>query len=142
MRRLGRERNASGRVYFTGGATAVLDGWRQNTIDIDLELDEDASRLLAAIPAIKEELGVNVELAAPHHFLPALPGWRERSRYIGSEGHLHFFHYDPYAQMLAKIERGHQQDEADGKEMFGSDTHTQRRVCQPPPNKAMKSEVE
>lgn len=109
MRRLGREPGARGRVYFTGGVTAVWEGWRETTVDIDLELEGDAERLLKAMPAIKEELHVNIELAAPHHFLPALPGWRERSRYIGSEGALHFYHYDPYAQALAKIERGHAQ---------------------------------
>lgn len=113
MRRLGREPGARGRVYFTGGATAVLEGWRETTVDIDLDLEGDAERLLKAMPAIKEELHVNVELAAPHHFLPPLPGWRERSRYIGSEGALHFYHYDPYGQALAKIERGHAQDVAD-----------------------------
>lgn len=113
MQRLGREPGARGRIYFTGGATAVMEGWRETTVDIDLEFDRDAERLLKAIPAIKEELHVNVELAAPHHFLPALPGWQERSRYIGSEGGLQFYHYDPYGQALAKIERGHAQDVAD-----------------------------
>jgi hypothetical protein len=110
MRRLGQERGARGRVYFTGGATAVLEGWRETTVDIDVELEGDAEKLLRALPAIKDELHVNVELAAPHHFIPELPGWRERSRYIGSEGGLHFFHYDAYAQALSKIERGHVQD--------------------------------
>jgi len=118
MKRLGREPGARGRIYFTGGATAVMEGWRATTVDIDLEFDRDAERLLKAIPAIKEELHVNVELAAPHHFLPALPGWQERSRYIGSEGALQFYHYDPYGQALAKIERGHAQDVADVASML------------------------
>lgn len=118
MRRLGRESGARGRVYFTGGATAVLEGWRETTVDIDLDLEGDAERLLRALPAIKEELQVNVELAAPHHFLPELPGWRERSRYIGSEGELSFYHYDPYAQALSKIERGHAGDLRDVASMF------------------------
>jgi hypothetical protein len=121
MRRLARESGASGQVYFTGGATAVLEGWRDTTVDIDLELVGDAERLLRAIPAIKDELQVNVELAAPHHFVPELPGWRERSRYIGSEGDLHFYHYDPYAQAISKIERGHAQDVEDVESMFTSE---------------------
>jgi hypothetical protein len=117
MRRLGRER-ARGRVYLTGGASAVLDGWRETTVDIDLELEGEAEPLLHSLAAIKEELHVNVELAAPHHFVPELPGWRERSRYIGSEGDLHFYHYDPYAQTISKIERGHAQDVHDVRTMF------------------------
>jgi hypothetical protein len=120
MRRLGREPGARGRVYLTGGATAVLEGWRDTTVDIDLDLDADAERVLKALPAIKEELHVNVELAAPHHFLPPLPGWQERSRFIRSEGQMHFFHYDPYGQALAKIERGHAQDVADVAAMLAA----------------------
>jgi hypothetical protein len=118
MRRLGREPGARGRVYFTGGATAVLEGWRETTVDIDVELEAGAERLLQALAAIKDELHVNVELAAPHHFVPELPGWRERSRYVGSEGRLHFYHYDPYAQAISKIERGHAQDVKDVETMF------------------------
>lgn len=118
MRRLGREPGARRRVYFTGGASAVLDRWRETTVDIVLDLEGDAEQLLRALAAIKDELHINVELAAPHHFVPALPGWRERSRYIGSEGALHFYHYDPYAQAIAKIERGHRQDMEDVATMF------------------------
>ena len=38
MRALGAAARDSARVYFTGGATAVLFGWREATIDIDVEL--------------------------------------------------------------------------------------------------------
>jgi hypothetical protein len=47
-----------------------------------------------------------------------LPGWEERSIFIDSQGPLQFFHYDLYAQALAKIERGHAQDVKDVHEMF------------------------
>ena len=40
-------------------------------------------------------------------------GWRERSIFAVREGPLTFFHYDPYAQALAKLERAHDQDLAD-----------------------------
>ena len=33
MQELGAEADRDGRVYFTGGATAVLLGWRPTTID-------------------------------------------------------------------------------------------------------------
>ncbi len=34
MRSLGRAAKVEGRVYLTGGATAVLEGWRASTIDV------------------------------------------------------------------------------------------------------------
>jgi hypothetical protein len=101
-----------------GGATAVLHGWRAATIDIDLTLVPDRDEVLRAIPELKRSLGVNVELAAPHHFIPPLPGWEARSIFIGRYGKLSAFHYDPYGQALAKIERRHAQDVIDVRRMF------------------------
>jgi hypothetical protein len=119
MRALGAAARESTRVYFTGGATAVLLGWRETTIDIDVELVPDRDELLRAIALLKDELQVNVELASPAHFLPALPGWEHRSEFIAQEGRVAFYHYDFYAQALAKIERGHAQDRADVATMLG-----------------------
>jgi hypothetical protein len=107
---LGRLARSPARVYLTGGATAVLESWRATTVDVDLKLVPDADEILRAIPGLKEELGINVELAAPDQFIPELPGWQERSRFIRREGHLSFFHYDHYSQALAKLERGHEKD--------------------------------
>jgi hypothetical protein len=115
---LGARSTAPGRVYFTGGATAVLLGWREATIDIDVAFEAGAEALLREIPRLKEELAINVELASPDHFIPALPGWRERSRFVRHEGAVDFFHYDFYAQALAKIERGHALDQTDVREML------------------------
>ena len=53
---------------------------------------------------------MNIELAAPDDFIPALPGWRERSPFVVRHGVVDFHHYDFYAQALAKIERGHALD--------------------------------
>jgi hypothetical protein len=101
------------RVYLTGGASAVLLGWRASTIDIDLELVPDRDDLLRAIAALKNRLQVNVELVSPPHFVPELPGWQERSVFVTQEGLLSVFHYDFYSQALAKIERGHDRDRQD-----------------------------
>ncbi len=117
MRALGRRARASGRIYLTGGASAVLLEWRLTTIDIDIELDPSLEPLLRDIPAIKEELEVNVELASPSHFIPPLPGWRDRSPFVAREGLIDFHHYDFYAQALSKIERAHAKDEDDVREM-------------------------
>lgn len=35
MQVLGREALGSGCIYFTGGASALLIGWRSSTVDID-----------------------------------------------------------------------------------------------------------
>ena len=117
MRLIGRRTRAAGRVYLVGGACAVLHDWRSTTIDIDIDLDPELDALLSEIPAIKEELQVNVELASPAHFIPELPGWRERSPFVVREGTIDFHHYDFYAQALSKIERGHARDVGDLREM-------------------------
>jgi hypothetical protein len=113
MEAFGRETSGPGRVYLTGGATAVLEGWRTTTVDIDLKLDPEPSGAFDAIRRLKDELDVNVELASPDDFIPEVPGFRDRSRFIGRYGEVDFYHYDPFAQALAKIERGHARDLTD-----------------------------
>jgi hypothetical protein len=120
MEALGAAATGEARVYLTGGASAVLLGWRETTIDVDLTLGTDRDELLRALPRLKEELELNIELAAPSHFVPELPGWEERSPFIAREGRVSFHHYDFYAQALAKIERGHVQDRADVQSMLRS----------------------
>lgn len=115
---LGRAARSPARVYLTGGASAVLQGWRGSTVDVDLKFVPDRDEILRAIPGLKEELGINVELAAPDQFIPELPGWRERSRFIRQIGPLSFFHYDFYAQALSKLERGHEKDLRDVDDML------------------------
>lgn len=105
------------RLYLVGGATAVLQGWRETTIDIDLELVPESDEVLRAIPELKRSLHVNVEIAAPHHFIPELPAWQDRSVFIEQRGKLAIYHYDPYSQVLSKLERRHAKDLADARAM-------------------------
>ena len=105
------------RIYFTGGVTAVLMGWRPSTVDIDLIAVPDTGALMRAIPGLKEALAVNVELVSPAHFIPVAPGWEDRSTFITQHGRAGFFHYDMIAQALAKLERGHARDRVDVREM-------------------------
>lgn len=118
MRALGAVSTADARVYFTGGATAVLHGWRESTIDVDIRIDPEHDALFRAIPHLKEHLQINVELASPDHFIPVKDGWEDRSPFVRREGRLSFHHFDLYAQALAKIERGHAQDAGDVREML------------------------
>ena len=130
MRMLGAAATREASVYFTGGATAVLMGWRPTTIDVDFAIIPESDDLLRAVPEIKEKLKINVELASPAHFLPELPEWRERSVSIGREGRVSFFHYDFYSQALAKIERGHSQDREDVQAMLDTGLVARERLVQ------------
>jgi hypothetical protein len=106
-------------VYLVGGATAVFEGWRDSTIDVDLRFGDDSDAALRAIPAIKEALNLNIELASPADFIPIKAGWEERSPFVAQEGTVTFRHFDLYAQALAKIERGHETDRGDVGELIG-----------------------
>ena len=70
---LAREAEADVDVYLTGGATAVLLGWRDSTIDADILMVPEQDSLYRALPRLKEELQLNVEIASPAHFIPELP---------------------------------------------------------------------
>ena len=115
MAELGNRVRGPGRIYFAGGATALLHGWRSTTIDVDLKPDPEPPGLFEALAVLKDELDINVELASPDQFIPAVPGWRERSLSIARHGQLEFFHYDPYGQTLSKLQRRHDRDIQDAR---------------------------
>ena len=116
--RLARVARSPIRVYLTGGSTAVLLGWRESTVDVDIRFEPEADEIFRAIPKLKEELQINVELASPPDFIPEVPGWRDRSLYIDTVGPVSFYHFDLYSQALSKIERGHEKDRADVESML------------------------
>jgi hypothetical protein len=116
--RLGLAARERVRIYLTGGATAVLEGWRESTIDVDLRLEPEADELYRELAALKERLAINIELASPPDFVPELPGWRERSPLVFRDGNVDVHHFDPYSQALSKIERGFTQDLDDVRAMI------------------------
>lgn len=113
LRELGAAGGTDGTCYLAGGATAVLLGWRESTIHIDLKLVPEQDDRLRALPELKADLEINVELASPGDFIPLPPAWRDRSISVGRYGSLTVLHLDPYAQALAKLERGHARDVED-----------------------------
>lgn len=117
-------------MYLTGGATAVLEGWRESTVDIDVRFEPDAEEALRRISSLKEELAINVELASPLDFLPPLPGWQERSRFRFREGNLEVFDFDLYSQALSKLARGFELDLEDVKSMMGSGEVNPQRLLE------------
>lgn len=51
--------------------------WRDSTIDIDVKMVPEQDSLFRALPALKEKLEMNIELAAPDQFIPAMDGRNE-----------------------------------------------------------------
>ena len=101
------------RVFVVGGGTAVEQGWRESTIDVDLYADDEA--VFLDIQRIKETQQVNVEFARPEHFVPPLAGAVDRHIFIATFGGVSFFHYDPYSQVLSKVVRGFRRDLEDAR---------------------------
>ncbi|MGH7540960.1 MAG: DUF6036 family nucleotidyltransferase [Gemmatimonadota bacterium] len=106
------------RVYVVGGGTAVLAGWRGATIDADLYAERE--EVFRDVQAIKKRLRLNIELVRPEQFVPPLAGSVDRHVFIERVGHIDFYHYDPYAQLLSKIVRGFRKDLLDAEHFVGS----------------------
>lgn len=101
------------RVFVVGGGTAVAQGWRESTIDVDLYAADEA--VFSDIQRIKEAQRLNVEFARPEHFVPPLAGVSDRHVFIATFGGVSFFHYDPYSQAFSKIVRGFRRDLEDAR---------------------------
>ncbi|HEX4681862.1 MAG TPA: DUF6036 family nucleotidyltransferase [Gemmatimonadaceae bacterium] len=125
---LARSATADATIYLVGGTSAVLVGWRDATIDVDLLIRPESDALLRAIPELKERLNINVELASPDQFIPVPAGWEDRSPLVGRIDRLTIRHYDFVAQALSKIERGHGRDLADVQAMVDRGLITARQV--------------
>jgi hypothetical protein len=59
MEKLARSVKRPGKIYFTGGATALLLGFRQQTIDVEVNFDPEPPGAFEAIAVIKNELALN-----------------------------------------------------------------------------------
>src|SRR3954469_22315639 len=88
MKALSVEARTPGRVYLTGGASAVLLGWRLSTIHVDLKLVPERDEILRRVPRVKVRLHIKTEVASPDEFIPQLPGGQDRSQFIKQEGRL------------------------------------------------------
>jgi len=116
LRRLGERFRRPGRVYLVGGTTMVFEGFRQQTLDIDIAFEvaaPDHGAFIQAVRDLKKELKVNIEEASPGDFIPLPEGYRDRAQFIGRYGQLDVFHFDLYSMALSKIERGTEEDLAD-----------------------------
>lgn len=116
MKSIGKVLKKNATFYLTGGSTAILFGFRDGTIDIDIAGDMD--ELFSHIPKLKEQQQINVEMAKPTDFVPSLPEEKNRHLLIGNFGKATFMHFDPYSQAFSKIVRGHATDIVDVKALF------------------------
>jgi hypothetical protein len=116
LRRLGERYRGQGRVWLVGGTTVVFEGYRSQTLDVDLTYETDPAdeaRFLQTVRELKDALSINVEQVSPADFIPLPSGWRDRSQFVGRFGGVEVFHFDLYSTTLSKIERGSEQDFAD-----------------------------
>jgi hypothetical protein len=118
LTQLGRRAGAKGACYLTGGASALLVGWRATTLDVDLKFDPEPPGVFDAIAELKKSLQINVELASPDNFIPVPQDWKNHSPFVGQYGDLSVYHFDFTAQALSKIERAHPKDLLDAREML------------------------
>jgi hypothetical protein len=52
LEQLGSSARTPGRCYITGGGSALLLGWRDTTIDIDLKCDPEPACVFESIPTL------------------------------------------------------------------------------------------
>ena len=118
LSRLGSKVRSKGTCYLTGGASALLVGWRETTLDVDVKFDPEPAGAFDAIPELKKSLQINIELASPDDFIPVADNWKSNSPFVGQYGDLSVYHFDFTAQAMSKIEREHPKDLIDVKEML------------------------
>ncbi|MEP7200484.1 MAG: DUF6036 family nucleotidyltransferase [Chloroflexota bacterium] len=116
LRRLGEIFRHPARIYLVGGTTLVYEGFREQSLDVDLTFtvaDAHHAELVRAIRELKDALSINIEEVSPADFIPLPSGYAERAQFVGRYGQLNVFHFDLYSVALSKIERGSQLDFAD-----------------------------
>ncbi|OGQ45879.1 MAG: hypothetical protein A3I05_08280 [Deltaproteobacteria bacterium RIFCSPLOWO2_02_FULL_44_10] len=128
MKSIGKMLQKSATFYLTGGSTAILYGFREGTIDIDIAGDMD--ELFSHIPKMKERFQINIEIAKPTDFIPSLPKEKGRHIMIGTFGKATFMHFDPYAQAFSKIVRGHETDMVDVKALVAAGLVETKKLCE------------
>lgn len=88
---LGGRFHGRGRVFLVGGTCLVYEGFRAQTLDIDLTFDLHAGEhgtFVRVVQQLKHEMQINVEEASPAEFIPLPSGADQRARHIGRFGGL------------------------------------------------------
>lgn len=107
--RLGREVQTPGRVYLVGGTSLLYQRLKAATKDVDIASQippaarDDFSR---ALHTLSQALNMAIEEVSPADFIPVPRGAADRHLYLGRQGELEIFAFDPISTALAKIARG------------------------------------
>lgn len=117
MDAMGRQVKNAVSVLFCGGATAVLLGFRESTVDVNLTFEPEHEEMFKLIKAFRDDLNINIELTSPAHFIPELEGSEARHVFIEDNGAVSFYHYDLYMQVLSNIERAWPVDLSDARSL-------------------------
>ncbi len=116
LTRLGRDYRQSGRVLLVGGTGLIYQQLKAATKDVDLSTQfqpAEEDRFGQVVRRLSRELNMAIEIVSPANFIPLPRGVEERHRYLGREGQLEIFAFDPVSTALAKIARGRAGDLAD-----------------------------
>jgi hypothetical protein len=113
MQALGAAAREDGGCYLTGGATAVLLGWRRPRSMSTSSSSPSRTRCCGRCQGSRRSW----RWTSPADFIPLPRAWRDRSLFVARERRLSFRHFDLCSQALAKLERGHTQDVDDVREM-------------------------
>ena len=73
MRSLGAAAQGDARAYFTGGVSAVLMGWREATIDVDLTIVPERDEVLRSMTVLRPPRGGPGSPAFPRAARPLKP---------------------------------------------------------------------
>ena len=116
LARLARDYREPGAVYLVGGTGLLYQQLKGLTKDVDLStrLPPTAQdRFGEIVRRLGRELNMAIELVSPAEFIPLPAGAEGRHRYLGRQGSLDIYAFDPVSTALAKIARGRVGDYAD-----------------------------
>ncbi len=74
MKAIGRAGKKNARIYFVGGATAVLLGWRETTIDVDVKILPEIDRVTSSSSSSQGRSSIECRTRLAGRFHPAITG--------------------------------------------------------------------
>jgi len=116
LARLARDYREPGAVYLVGGTGLLYQQLKGLTKDVDLSTrlpPAARDRFGEVVRRLGRELNMAIEMVSPAEFIPLPAGAEGRHRYLGREGSLEVYAFDPLSTALAKIARGRAGDYAD-----------------------------
>lgn len=123
LRRLAQLYRESGSIYLVGGTGLLYQHLKGLTKDVDLSArlpPVAQTRFSAIVHQLSRELNMAIEEVSPADFIPLPDGVETRHRYLGRQGNLEVYAFDPLSTALAKIARGRASDYADVRALIAA----------------------